>query len=115
MPAQVPIDERNTAKGVGALAAGGWSVATVNCPKWASTREPPGKSMIISMCDCSCLFFLAYYTFDVDVIKKLHFAENPLTLEYLKIQYWEHGSQLLLIVPGRLDSGYLADYSFSGF
>jgi hypothetical protein len=43
------MDDKKTAKGVGALAAGGWSVATVNCPKCASTREPPGKSMIISI------------------------------------------------------------------
>jgi hypothetical protein len=43
------MDERKTAKVVGALAAGGWSVATLKLPKWASTREPPGKSMIISM------------------------------------------------------------------
>jgi hypothetical protein len=48
-PAQVPIEDRKTAKGVGAEEAGGWSVGTVNPPKWASTREPPGKSMIISM------------------------------------------------------------------
>jgi len=42
-------DARNVANGVGAEAAGGWSVCTVNGPKWASTRDPPGKSMIISI------------------------------------------------------------------
>src|ERR1035437_1934150 len=48
-PAQVPIDARKSANGVGALRSGNWSVATVNGPKCASTRDPPGKSMIISM------------------------------------------------------------------
>jgi hypothetical protein len=43
------MEARNISKGLGALAAGGWSVATVKGPKWASTREPPGKSMLISM------------------------------------------------------------------
>jgi hypothetical protein len=43
------MEARKTSKGLGALATGGWSVATVKEPKWASTREPPGKSMIISM------------------------------------------------------------------
>jgi hypothetical protein len=47
------MDERKTSKGLGALAAGGWSVATVKEPKWASTREPPGKSMIISIISVS--------------------------------------------------------------
>jgi len=49
MPAQVPIETRNISKGDGALAVGGWSVGTMNLSKWASTREPPGKSMSISM------------------------------------------------------------------
>jgi hypothetical protein len=35
--------------GLGALATGGYPVATVKLPKWASTREIPGKSMIISI------------------------------------------------------------------
>jgi hypothetical protein len=43
------MDERKSANGVGALATGGWSVATVKFPKWASTREPPAKSITISM------------------------------------------------------------------
>jgi hypothetical protein len=43
------MDARKMSKGDGALASGGWSVATVKASKWASTREPPGKSMIISM------------------------------------------------------------------
>src|SRR5512141_692828 len=49
MPAQVPIEARKVANGVGAVPVGGWSVCTVKLPKWASTFEPPGKSMIISM------------------------------------------------------------------
>jgi hypothetical protein len=43
------MEARKISKGLGALATGGWSVATVKGPKWASTREPPGKSMIISI------------------------------------------------------------------
>jgi hypothetical protein len=39
------MDDRNTSNGDGALASGGWSVATVNLPKCASTRESPGKSI----------------------------------------------------------------------
>jgi hypothetical protein len=53
------MDARKTAKGVGALATGGWSVATVCPPKCASTREPPGKSMIISI----FLILLVFYIF----------------------------------------------------
>jgi hypothetical protein len=49
IPAQVPIDAKNVANGVGADSIGGWSVFIVNCPKWASTRAPPGKSITISM------------------------------------------------------------------
>src|SRR5208283_2426631 len=43
------MDARNSANGVGAVRSGSWSVFTVNGPKCASTRDPPGKSMIISM------------------------------------------------------------------
>jgi hypothetical protein len=53
------MDARNTAKGVGAFAAGGWSVATVCCPKCASTRDPPGKSIIISIvCNAPTFIFI---------------------------------------------------------
>ena len=35
-------------KGCRRAGTGGWSVITVWGPKWASTRAPPGKSIIIS-------------------------------------------------------------------
>jgi hypothetical protein len=56
------MDERKSSKGLGAVAAGGWSVATVKEPKWASTRASPGNSMIISMIYIS--FFLSRFFFN---------------------------------------------------
>src|SRR5664279_1558816 len=53
MPAHVPIVESNVANGVGAALSpppdAGWSVGTTKPPKCASTRAPPGKSIVISM------------------------------------------------------------------
>src|SRR5664279_3573780 len=52
MPAHVPIVERNVTNGVGAELSpppiAGWSVGTTKPPKCASTRAPPGKSIVIS-------------------------------------------------------------------
>jgi hypothetical protein len=46
------MEDRKTAKGVAADPSpppiGGWSVGTVKPSKDASTREPPGKLIIIS-------------------------------------------------------------------
>jgi hypothetical protein len=53
------MDERKTSKGLGAEEAGGWSVATIKEPKWASTREAPGKSIIISMGFAILIYFLS--------------------------------------------------------
>src|SRR6056297_2825512 len=51
MPAQVPIEDRNSANGDGALPspppAGDWSVSTTKSPKCAFTFFPPGKRMLI--------------------------------------------------------------------
>jgi hypothetical protein len=49
IPAQVLMEAQKSSKGLGALSTGGSSVASVNVPKWASTRELPWKSIIISM------------------------------------------------------------------
>jgi hypothetical protein len=61
IPAHVPIEDKNISNGLGAEAAGGWSVATVKEPKCASTRDPPGKSMIISIVFCLQYLLLFYY------------------------------------------------------
>src|SRR3990172_7275744 len=56
MPAQVAIEVRKRAKGLGALprplCGEGWSVWTVKPSKWASTRSPPGKLSSICMLGC---------------------------------------------------------------
>jgi hypothetical protein len=73
------MDERKISKGLGAVAAGGWSVATVNEPKWASTREPPGKSIIISMSSSPMrkeLDLSRYYFSDEQTPKKIHMAQE---------------------------------------
>ncbi len=64
---------------VGALAVGGWSVGTVKLPKCASTREPPGKSMSISIFNLLLLFGsynFPYAPFDAQPLKKLHIAQS---------------------------------------
>jgi hypothetical protein len=54
---KVPMEDRKTAKGVGADPSPppiiGWSVGTVKPSKDASTRDPPEKLMIISMLENS--------------------------------------------------------------
>jgi hypothetical protein len=80
------MDERKTAKGVGALATGGWSVATVNGPKWASTREPPGKSMIISMSVSYSLFFVCLLSFGCRGMKKV--ADFTIVNGYWQCGWW---------------------------
>jgi hypothetical protein len=59
------MEDKKTAKGVGADAppppGAGWSVGTVKLSKEASTRDPPGKLIIISMIQISS--FLAGFEY----------------------------------------------------